>query len=264
MDDEKAAAGLLGDANGPLDRRVLAGRRLAPGMEDRRRPALGDQPGDAGLGEIIVLGVDQEHPPGLSQADENASQVRRLGHDPFVPVGHVALEGGHALPDELGNFVQGPVVGPGDDGMDAPVDEGRSGLLPLLVQRLPQGPAGPLVGEIDDRGRAAEGGGPGPLLVIVHADRAHELVVEVDVRVDAAGEKPQAAGVHDPVGPGAGQVARGDDGFAPDEKVPPGQARGLDGLPAADEEGRRGHAGRLCSAWVRSAFKSSKSSMPTE
>ena len=108
----------------------------------------------------------------------------------------------------------------GDDHVEAVVDRGLAfGLLhprfPRVVQRL----ALVLDREVDDRRRAAEGGGDGAGLEVVGRGGAAERHVHVGVHVDAAGQDELALGVDDAVGRHRQRRADGRDLFAVDEHV---------------------------------------------
>ena len=99
-----------------------------------------------------------------------------------------------------------------------------------LHQRLPR--LG--VGEIDDGGRSAAGGGNGPGFKAVGAGETVEVQLEMDVAVDAAGDHVAAAGVD-----GASGVQVCADGCDPvlvDGQVCEDGAGGRDELPVSDHQ----------------------------
>ncbi len=116
------------------------------------------------------------------------------------------------------------------------------GLRVPRVQPFAQRRAARLDGEVDDRGRPAEGRRPGPALEGVLGERAAERQLHVRVHVDRAGDHVLAGRVDRLVGgdPGSGQVRADErDRLPVDEDVGDRGAVGGDDGAVADQ---RAHA----------------------
>src|SRR5882724_632268 len=113
-------------------------------------------------------------------------------------VGHEELEAGDAFADELAHFFKLRGAELGDDAVKGVVGDGLVvGFLHPGVERLAEGLALVLDGEVDEGGGAAESGGDSAGLEIVGAGGAAEGHVEVRVDVDAPRNDKHAGRVKD-------------------------------------------------------------------
>ena len=126
-----------------------------------------------------------------------------VGRVEHAGVGHEHLEAGHARVDAGVHLLQRGVVDVRHDHVEAVVDRAVAVRLGVpLVQRGLQRRALGLDREVDDRGRAAPGRGPGAGLERVRGERAAERHLHVRVRVDAARQHVLGRRVDDPLGLG--------------------------------------------------------------
>ena len=112
-------------------------------------------------------------------------------------VGQEHLQAAHAGGDDLGNFVAHHLIGRiGDDLVEAVVHHRLRRAPVIFGQRIADAVALELRGEGDDGGGAAgqAGGAAGDEALLVHAAVGAQLL-DVAVRIDAAGQHQQAAGV---------------------------------------------------------------------
>ena len=101
-----------------------------------------------------------EHAPGLLEAEGDADEVRILDEQTVIPVGHVTLDRRGSGIHDRGNLRERFFIWSGDDRMDPEVHQGLPSRLPVFVlQRLGEGTAWDLVGEVDHTGRSPEGCG---------------------------------------------------------------------------------------------------------
>ena len=135
-------------------------------------------------------------------------------------------------PLELGQF-GGVLVGRADvERMVAVHPAARPGQL--VAQSRGGGGRRLGVGHLEDRGDAAQDGGPRSGLQVFLPRRAG--LAEVDLGVDHAGQDGQAGGGEDLAGGGLGEIADGRDLAAPDPDIGQAAAGMVDHLAAPDEE----------------------------
>ena len=124
--------------------------------------------------------------------------------------------------------------------VEAVVDAGLAvGLLVPRVEALAQRAAARLDREVDDRRRAAEGGGPGAGLEGVLGEGAAERQLHVGVGVDPAGDDPLAGRVDGAVGGDVEPLADRRDPLSVDQDVGPGDRVRIDDRAALDQRTHR-------------------------
>ena len=197
--DVQRGAGHLGQGDRPVGGLGLQLRRPGQAVLHRVGPPRGQRLGHQLVDRDAVLRVHHDHRAGV-RGPQHGPQDLAVGGVEHARVGHEHLEAVHARADAGLHLLERGVVDVGDDHVEAVVDRAVAVRLRVpLVQRGQQRGALGLDREVDDRGGAAPGGGPGPGLEGVRRERAAERHLHVRVHVDAAGQHVPPGGVEHPV-----------------------------------------------------------------
>ena len=234
MDDVDRHSGQLGQRDRPVRGLAFHRRRAGQAVIDRRGLALGKVALDQHVDRAAVLGVHHDQAAVVRGAAQRAEDRRVVQHE-HARVGHEQLERRDAAADHRVHLAQDLLVDLADDEVQPVVDvRFRACLLQPPVQALGQALAVALHREVDDRGRAAPGGGRGAGGEVVGRERPTERELHVGMHIDPARHHVPVRRVDDHVGlaePGADRP----DLLAVDQHVGPGHVGGRDHGPVLDQ-----------------------------
>ena len=165
-----------------------------PGVVFRRRSPVGEQRLGPPVDRLVVLAMHRDQRAGPPGGREHAQigavvEMQRI-------VGEEHLQASHTLRDHVRDLAPHHVVGcVGDDLVEAMVDHRpRLGPAAIFGERREQASALELRGEADDGGGAAgQAGGAAGRPALFVGPAADLKLLDMAVRVDAAGEHEQAA-----------------------------------------------------------------------
>ena len=188
MHDVERRARHLGQRDGAADGFGFGGGGASERVILRRFLSFGQRLLHDHVDRAAVFRVHADQRAILRRVLQSFEDAAVVEHE-HAGIRHEQLEAGHAFVDQivhLGKLSAGNV---GDDAVEGVVADGLArGLAHPGVEGLAQLLAFVLNGEVDQRGRSAEGGGARAGFEIVGAGGAAEGHVEMRMHVDAAGE----------------------------------------------------------------------------
>ena len=239
VDDVERRAGDARELDGAVRRLSLRLGRPRARVPDRLGVAGRDGLLDDDVDRIAVLRVNHHERARVGGGAHRLEERLVVDHDGAL-VGHEQLVGRDALVRQRRELLERAALAQvGDADVEADVDHRFAALdlLEVVLERLGEGRARRLHAEVDETGRASEGGGDRAGGEVVAGRRAAEEHLQVRVRVDRPGMHVFPGRVDDLVRRHVQRLA--DQRHRPvlDEDVADVVVRGGDDAPALDEHG---------------------------